>query len=94
MVILQITLWKGRYHSQQTRQRAARQATGERRGQHASEARRRVGHEALDAGGEPDDTGMPDALLRRDPQKRQGQAVEGMGRIDDLDRLIGQNSQL
>jgi len=36
---------------------------------------------------------MTDALLRRHAEQGQGQAIEGMGGINDLDRLMRENSE-
>ena len=63
------------------------------RGNDTGEARCRIRDDALDARGEPDNAGMADALLGRHAEQGQGQAIEGMGGINDLDRLMRENSE-
>jgi len=91
MDILPVILWKGRYHRHEVLQHGECQPTGGRWGEDASQACRRIGDKALDTGGEPDDAGVADPLLRRHAHQGHGQPVEGMGGIDDLDRLMGEN---
>jgi hypothetical protein len=87
MGVLLSTLWEGRYHSGHALERGHREAAGGGSGPDAGQAGGGVGHEAFDAGGQPHHTGMADALLGRHTYQGQREPVEGMRRVDDLDRL-------
>lgn len=91
MGVLLSTLWEERYHSQHTLHGQAGQTTRVRGGENARQTGGRIRHEALHAGSQPDHTGVPDALLGGDPHQREGQAIEGMGGINDLDGVPGKN---
>ncbi|GAC1396454.1 MAG: hypothetical protein NVSMB65_15650 [Chloroflexota bacterium] len=92
MGVLLSTLWEGRYHSHQPLQGRVREAAGQGGSDDAGQAGGRIGDEALDTGGEPDHTGVAHPLLGRHAHKGERQPVEGMGRVDDRDRLTRENS--
>jgi hypothetical protein len=92
MLLLRSRVREGSYHREQTLRRGHRQPAGRgllRRGR-VGEAGRAKRNQPLDAGADPHDGRAPEILLGGDAHKRQGLAVEGMGGIDDLDRVHGE----
>jgi hypothetical protein len=87
MHVLRSGIWQGRYHAEERLDSRHRQAT--RRGGHDDrrQIRRREGEHPFHARRDLDDPSPPQTPRVDDPQERKREAVEGMRRIDDVDRL-------
>jgi hypothetical protein len=90
MGVLRLSVRKGRYYREEAVHGVQREPAGRGRRHDGREARGHQRDDALDAGVEPDDTGPAQARLGGHAHERQGQAVEGVRRIDDLDRVNGE----
>jgi hypothetical protein len=90
MGVLRLSVREGRYYREETPHGVHGEPAGGEGGRHPRKAGGRQRDDALDAGVEPDDAGPAEARFGRHAHERQGQAVEGMRRIDDPDRVNGE----
>jgi hypothetical protein len=87
MHVLLRELWERRYHSQEGGDGFQRQATAGPRESNIAEAGGDQGNQPLPSGIELNHADPAQVSVRGGVKQRQAQAVERMGRIDDLDCL-------
>jgi hypothetical protein len=90
MGVLRLSVRERRYYRQQAPHGVHRESAGRGGGGNRREAGGRQRDDTRDTGVEPDDTSPAKARLDGHAHQRQGQVVEGVRRINDLDRVAGE----